>query len=435
MKRCLSVGCIFLVGAGLVGTAPARAALTISAAPSSDVTCSDGLCTTVSDDAVLNVNLLKQLLSQSNLKIESGSAAQDIVVAVEISWSGGNALTLDAYRSLNITAPIAVTGSGGLALLTNDGGSGGSFVIGQRGQVTFAALTNSLSINGKAYTLVGNIATLAADLTAHAGGYYALANSYDASADGTYSSVPVHTGVDGIVEGLGNTISNLTLVPTNGENFGLFSTIKVAGTVRDLAVTALSISGTASYDANVGGLVGNNEGTIIGCYVQGEITAYGDDVGGLASGSSGTISESEASVNISTVTFSAGGLVGLSTGPITNSFARGSVANNGGQGAGSNAGGLLGDSQAEITDSYSSGRVTGSDGVIVGGLIAYAGDGTVVSDSYWDTTTSGTTKSAGGSGLTNSQLQSGLPGGFLPSIWAQRAGWIGGLPYLLVVPN
>jgi hypothetical protein len=434
MKRCLSVGCIFLVGAGLVGTAPARAALTISAAPSSDVTCSDGLCTTVSDDAVLNVNLLKQLLSQSNLKIESGSAAQDIVVAVEISWSGGNALTLDAYRSLNITAPIAVTGSGGLALLTNDGGSGGSFVIGQRGQVTFAALTNSLSINGKAYTLVGNIATLAADLTAHAGGYYALANSYDASADGTYSSVPVHTGVDGIVEGLGNTISNLTLVPTNGENFGLFSTIKVAGTVRDLAVTALSISGTASYDANVGGLVGNNEGTIIGCYVQGEITAYGDDVGGLASGSSGTISESEASVNISTVTFSAGGLVGLSTGPITNSFARGSVANNGGQGAGSNAGGLVGDSQAEITDSYSSGRVTGSDGVIVGGLIGRAGDA-VVSDSYWDTTSSGTTESAGGTGLTNSQLQSGLPTGFDPSIWTERAGWIGGLPYLLVVPN
>jgi hypothetical protein len=356
-------------------------------------------------------------------------------VAVEISWSGGNALTLDAYRSLSITAPIAVTGSGGLALLTDDGGSGGSFVIGQRGQVTFTALTNSLTINGKAYTLVGNIATLAADLTARAGGYYALANNYDASADGTYSSVPIHTGVDGIVEGLGNTISNLTLVPTSGENFGLFGTIKVPGTVRDLAVTALSISGTESYNSIVGGLVGDNEGSIIGCYVQGQITAYGNDVGGLAAiNDSGTISESEASVNISAVTFFAGGLVGFSSGPITNSFARGSVANNGGQGAGSNAGGLVGDYGGEITNSYSSGRVTGSNGVIVGGLLGGGGDA-MVSNSYWDTTTSGTTKSAGGTSLTNSQLQSGLPSGFDPSIWAETPGVMGGLPYLLTLPR
>jgi hypothetical protein len=110
------------------------------------------------------------------------------------------------------------------------------------------------------------------------------------------------------------------------------------------------------------------------------------------------------------------------------------VANNGGQGAGSNAGGLVGYYQAEITDSYSSGRVTGSDGVIVGGLIGQGGEASV-NDSYWDTTTSGTTKSAGGTGLTNSQLQSGLPSGFDPTIWAQTPGVIGGLPYLLTLPR
>jgi hypothetical protein len=78
--------------------------------------------------------------------------------------------------------------------------------------------------------------------------------------------------------------------------------------------------------------------------------------------------------------------------------------------------------------------VTGSNGVIVGGLLGGGGDA-MVSNSYWDTTTSGTTKSAGGTSLTNSQLQSGLPSGFDPSIWAETPGVMGGLPYLLTLPR
>jgi hypothetical protein len=425
------------VAPALLSTTPARAALTISAAASSGVTCSAGLCTTASDDAVLNVNLLEQLLSQGDLKVESGSAAQDIVVAVEISWSGGNALTLDAYRSLTITAPIAVTGSGGLALLTNDGGSGGSFVIGQRGQVTFAALTNSLSINGKAYTLVGNIATLAADITARPGGYYALAESYDASADGSYATAPVQTKVLGTVEGLGNTISNLTIAAQHGKTIGLFGTIGAGGTVRDLALTSVNISNAANnFPAVLGALAGTNTGSIIGCYADGVVTpSYENDAGGLVGSSEGPITSSEASVTVAGPGVNMGGLVGDVSGgdsEITDSFSRGAVSNS--NSGGKSAGGLVGNGGTSIVNSYSSGRVTGDgSGVMVGGLLgnsdAYA------SDSYWDTTTSGTTKSDGGTGLTNSQLQSGLPAGFDPTIWAETPGVMGGLPYLLTLPR
>lgn len=55
-------------------------------------------------------------------------------------------------------------------------------------------------------------------------------------------------------------------------------------------------------------------------------------------------------------------------------------------------------------------------------------------------TTSGTNvgvgkgSSAGVKGMTTSQLQSGLPAGFDPAIWAETTGNNGGLPYLLANP-
>jgi hypothetical protein len=78
----------------------------------------------------------------------------------------------------------------------------------------------------------------------------------------------------------------------------------------------------------------------------------------------------------------------------------------------------------------------------VGGFIG--GDtGTLASDD-WDTTTSGITNLAQGagntanapgvSGLTDTQLKSGLPAGFNPAVWGQNHTINGGLPYLLALP-
>ena len=64
---------------------------------------------------------------------------------------------------------------------------------------------------------------------------------------------------------------------------------------------------------------------------------------------------------------------------------------------------------SSVTNSYSTGRVTRSGGTAttIGGLIGQATAGTI-SASYWDTSTSGQTTSAGGSGVvgkTTRQLQ------------------------------
>ena len=107
------------------------------------------------------------------------------------------------------------------------------------------------------------------------------------------------------------------------------------------------------------------------------------------------------------------------------------------------AGGLVGDNGATISFSYSTGTVTGA--ATIGGLIGddEAQPGSIT-DSYWDTDTSGIMNLGQGAGniandpgitgLTTAQFQSGLPAGFDPTVWAENANIDDGFPYLLANP-
>ena len=59
---------------------------------------------------------------------------------------------------------------------------------------------------------------------------------------------------------------------------------------------------------------------------------------------------------------------------------------------------------------------------------------------YWDTDTSGTDQGTGRgnkngiTGLNSAELQSGLPNGFDPTIWAQNPKINNGFPYLIANP-
>jgi hypothetical protein len=76
----------------------------------------------------------------------------------------------------------------------------------------------------------------------------------------------------------------------------------------------------------------------------------------------------------------------------------------------------------------------------VGGFAGANSRTQVLSDNYWDTTTSGTTQGVGKggtkniTGLTTEQLQSGLPSGFDPKVWAEDSSINNGLPYLINNP-
>ena len=226
-----------------------------------------------------------------------------------------------------------------------------------------------------------------------------------------------------IFEGNGHTISNLYINRVAEARLGLFSVVNTDGEVNNVGLLNVSVEGsessigsvvglnygriTNSYATgavtgtgdDVGGLVGSNVGDITNSYTMGAVTGAGNDVGGLVGPNGGTITNSYATGAVTGIS-GVGGLVSSNVGNITNSYATGVVAGNIG------VGGLVGPNYGRITNSYATGVVTG--GSLVGGLVG-ANFGGSVTNSYWNTQTSGLAASAGGDGVTSAttaQLQS-----------------------------
>ena len=172
-----------------------------------------------------------------------------------------------------------------------------------------------------------------------------------------------------------------------------------SGTITSSYATG-NVSGKGSAD--LGGLVGENEteGKIISSYATGAVSGQGDNFGGLAGVNSGAITDTYATGNVSGSGFAdVGGLVGdnRNTGVITAAYAQGSVS-----GSADNYGGLLGSNQGVVTFCFSTGEVPQSGG----GLIERNGSNGTVTNCYWDTETSGQANSDGGIGKTSQELQS-----------------------------
>ena len=172
-----------------------------------------------------------------------------------------------------------------------------------------------------------------------------------------------------------------------------------SGTITDSYATG-SVSGKGFAD--LGGLVGENEteGKILSSYATGAVSGQGDNFGGLTGVNSGAITDSYATGNVSGSGFAdVGGLVGdnRNTGVITAAYAQGSVS-----GRADRYGGLIGSNQGVVTVCFSTGAVPRNGG----GLIDSNGNNGTVANCYWDTETSGQANSDGGTGKTSQELQS-----------------------------
>jgi hypothetical protein len=191
--------------------------------------------------------------------------------------------------------------------------------------------------------------------------------------DYSYTTAVIRT-FSGVFDGADNKIFNLTA----GEGYliGLFGQIKSDGEVMNLGLENISIGGRSLY--RVGGLCGENFGTITNCYATGSISGEDDmdyfvSVGFLCGVNRGTVANSYAigSVSINEADYSEGYEIGSlcgqnDGGTITNCYAISSISISGmGQGCGS-IGGLCGDnSQGTIIDCYSKGFVTVTGGTFV----------------------------------------------------------------------
>jgi len=194
----------------------------------------------------------------------------------------------------------------------------------------------------------------------------------------------------------------------------------IAGVVGETTTLTRSSSSATVTGKNgwAGGAVGWVKGTVSWTSATGNVACLGasGSAGGLAAAilGTGSVNDSFAVGAVSGVDNcnSAGGLVGGSSGTIQRAFATGAVHS----GTNTSVGGLVGwiDS-GTVSESYSVGKVSGGAGATVGGFAGH-NSGTV-SNSYWNTNTSGTASSAAGTGLTTAQLRTALPTGFGAS-WA-----------------
>ncbi len=239
-----------------------------------------------------------------------------------------------------------------------------------------------------------------------------------------------------IFEGNGYSIANLRINRGTINEVGLFAVN--TGTIRNLRLSAIEVTGNTS----VGGLVGRNEGQLINVYViEGKVVGQNDViglltgqnmpgssvinsyvygtvtgmrwVGGICGANRGEIINSYAVANVSAEQH-AGGLVGENQAPISNSYVAGSVSISE---RGQAVGGLVGTLWVggSVKNSYSTAEVkvtfdiqSDNDERSIGGLIGRRHSSQAVTNSYWDTDTSGQMNSPGG-GIAKTKAELQMP--------------------------
>lgn len=385
----------------------------------------------------------------------AGNAAGngDIFVNDGITWGSGSTLTLNAYRNVEVNAPLDAGGGAGGKLMLQYGQGGAA----ANNAATYTinapiALQNGQNFSTRLgsdgmvvdYTVINSAAALQA-INGNTSGAYALGADIDLHGI-TWTAIGDSTNrFTGRVDGLGHTVSNLSINrATSSNHHGLFGYADGAQisniNLNQVTVSAGRFLGSLVGQANasqvynvsarnvlitgergVGGLVGymTGGGTVAHSNASGEtrgngvidIAYHGGLVGLVESFGGGTIQRSYASVDVAANSGArvSGGLVGLfrGNGIIEDSYATGNVwgrASTGTNGSGGLVGRLgdTGDTNAQILRSYATGAVAVKDGTpspVLGGLIGYRVPGTVVASSFWDIDTSGLATSAGGTGI------------------------------------
>ncbi|KGK97689.1 hypothetical protein LI82_07855 [Methanococcoides methylutens] len=246
---------------------------------------------------------------------------------------------------------------------------------------------------------VEQLQDMSTDLSAN----YILINDIDASVTSGWNGNAGFTPIGdldnqftGTFDGDGFVITGLYINRPTTDDVGLFGYVDSVAVVKNIGLEDVSITG--HYE--VGGLAGMNDGFVTQSYSTGNIS--GD--------------------------LSVGGLVGSNFGSIYQSYSMSNV-------TGSDyVGGLAGDNRyfdpdyGTINESYSTGYVTGNN--YLGGLVGE--NDYTVTNSYWDTQTSGQVTSGGGTGKTTSQMedQSTYVGWNFTSEWAIDGITNNGYPFL-----
>lgn len=308
-------------------------------------------------------------------------------------------LTIDAPATSNVGLFGAV-GNGGV--ITNVGLVGASVTgygnVGALVGVNYGAISNSYSTGSVSGSrVIGGLV----GSNSYSGGHGSISNSHStASAQSQYGNV------GGLV----------------GQSYGTIANSFATGNV-----------GSSNYAS--GGLVGATfTGTISNSYATGAVAGSGNNgrrVGGLVGTNYGANITNSFATGAVSGNHAIGGLVGVDFGGTTsNVYATGAVSVSSGQG-----GGLIGVNEATISNAYSTGSVTGSGGQL-GGLIG-ASYGATITNSFWNSQTSGQSVSSGGGlPLTTARMlqQNSFSGWDFAGTWAIYEGYTNPLLQTFMTP-
>ncbi len=342
------------------------------------------------------------------------SGAGDVNIDDGVSWSANTGLTLTASNDVNVNQTITATGATASLTINPNTANGtatasgaGTFNLGSGAAINLpnvsASSATALVIGGSSYTVINRLgapgSTTGTDLQGINGNltnHYALGSNIDASATATWNplgtSPQTYAGFAPIriapytFDGLGHTISNLSIYRPTTNGVGLFAGTR--GIIRNVGL----IGGSVTGGSGVGALVGSGGYIISNTYATTRVSGV-SDVGGLIGFDDATlIVNSHATGAVTGTGYDVGGLIGygfLDT--LTNTYATGNVT------GGAQTGGLVGFAQSTIVNSHATGRVSGT--TDVGGLVGMARgdlDGMVaISNSYATGAVSGTMQVGG----------------------------------------
>jgi trimeric autotransporter adhesin len=357
----------------------------------------------------------------------TGSGNGDIFVDASVAWGTATTLTLNAQRNVDITSNGGISVNGGGTLAVNPG-NGGTFNIAAGRSVNMVGAQSALSISGNNYALIRTYDALQALDTANAlAGNYALANGIDATASSsannnlgfnpigneTTAAISTANSFSGRFQGLGHTITGLTVARPAANTVGLFATTNGAR-IDNLTLSGGSFGGSQYTGSVVGYASGATQianvrsGAAVGSVDDSSSGVYaGGLVGHLGSTAQASIRSSSSTGAVSADTNSslarAGGLVGeMAAGSLAGVSASGAVTATARTGSGDSqhmVGGLVGlfnSAGGSIAQAQASGNVTG--GRETGGLVGVVApsSGTVsISDSQASGTVTGTGHAGG----------------------------------------
>jgi hypothetical protein len=229
-----------------------------------------------------------------------------------------------------------------------------------------------------------NINFTSADF-AMGGAFYNAGDGFSPIGDGS-------TNFTGSYNGQGFVIDSLKINRPSQSPVGLFGYVNTSDSLQFIRITNCSIIGS-SY---VGALVGENWGTILNSSSSGLVSGN-SRVGGLIGRNFSIISNAYSNGAVSG-NDRVGGLVGDNRQTITNAYATGSVSGN------DRVGGLVGfyDS-GTISNTYATSAVSGTTNI--GGLIGFNNGVSTITNSFWDTQTTGQNASGGGTGKSSLEMK------------------------------